>query len=69
MNPLFNILNNQSYPPVLQQFMEFQRSFQGDPKAKVQQMLSSGQISQAQYDEAVRKAQQLQSMLSPGVRR
>lgn len=69
MNPLFDLLNSQSYPPVLQQFMEFQKNFQGDPRARVQQMLSSGQISQAQFDEAVRKAQQLQSMLTPGVRR
>lgn len=69
MNPLFNMFNNKGYPPMLQQFLQFQQSFKGDARSQVQQMLNSGQISQEQYDEAVRKAQQLQSMLSSGVRR
>lgn len=69
MNPLFNLLNQGGYPPMLQQFMQFQQSFKGDARQQVQHMLSSGQISQAQYDEAVRKAQMLQNMLSPGGRR
>ena len=69
MNPLFNLLNQGGYPPILQQFMQFQQNFKGDPKQQVQQMLSSGQITQAQYDEAVKKAQMLQSLLSPGGRR
>lgn len=69
MNPLFNMLNNNSYPPMLQQFLQFRQSFSGDAKAQVEQMLQSGQITQAQYDEAVKKAQQLQRMLSLGVRR
>ena len=69
MNPLFDLFNSTAYPPVLQQFMQFKQSYKGDAKAQVQQMLNSGQISQAQYDEAVRKAQQIQSLLSPGVRR
>ena len=69
MNPLFNMFNNNGYPPMLQQFLQFQQSFKGDARTQVQQMLNSGQISQEQYDEAVRKAQQLQSLLSASVRR
>lgn len=69
MNPLYEMLNGNNIPPVLQQFMKFRQTFSGDAKAQVQQMLNSGQITQAQYDEAVRKAQQLQRMLAPGGRR
>jgi predicted RNA-binding protein associated with RNAse of E/G family len=34
-----------------------------------QQMMNSGRVSQAQYDQAVRMAQQIQGMLTPGGRR
>lgn len=34
-----------------------------DPNAITQQMLNSGRISQAQYDTAVKQAQQIQQML------
>lgn len=34
-----------------------------DPNAMIQQMLNSGRISQAQYDSAVKQAQQIQQML------
>lgn len=36
---------------MIQQFNEFQKTFQGDPKAKVQELLNSGQMSQAQFNE------------------
>lgn len=56
-------------PQMLQRFMQFRQNFQGDPRAQIQQMLNSGQISQAQYNQAVQMAQQLQQMLTPGGRR
>ena len=48
---------------MVQQFRQFQKTFKGDPRQQVQQMLNSGQVSQAQYDNAVKMAQQLQAML------
>jgi len=48
---------------MLQQFMQFRRNFQGDAQQQVQQMLNSGRVTQAQYDQAVKMAQQLQKML------
>ena len=45
---------------IMQRFMQFQNSFRGNPQQMVQQMLQSGQISQAQYNQAVQMAQQLQ---------
>ena len=38
----------------------------GDPNQMIQQMMNSGRVSQAQYDNAVKMAQQIQKMLAPG---
>ena len=56
-------------PMMIQKFMQFRQNFTGDPRQQIQQMLNSGQISQAQYNQAVQMAQQLQSMLTPGAHR
>lgn len=71
-NPLFN--SNQqmqgaaptpgnNIQNLIQRFQQFQQTFRGDPRQQVQQLLNSGRISQAQYDNAVRTAQQLQRMM------
>ena len=74
-NPLFQMLNNapQSTPQVpandggfmqlLQQFEQFQRSFKGDPKQAVMQMLSSGQVSQQQLQQVSQIASQIMQFL------
>ena len=33
-------------PQMIQRFMQFRQNFTGDPRAQIQQMLNSGQISQ-----------------------
>jgi DNA repair protein RadC len=48
---------------ILQRFQQFQQMFRGDPKQQVQQMLNSGKVSQAQYNQAVQMANQLQRMM------
>ena len=60
-NPLYESLNKNNN--IIQQFNQFRRNFKGDPKQRVQQMLNSGKISQSQYNQAVQKAQLLQSLL------
>ena len=60
-NPLFNqagLPNN-----LMQRFQQFQQMFRGDPRQQIQQMLNSGKVSQAQYNQAVQMAQQLQRMI------
>lgn len=37
----------------------------GDPNLMIQQMLNTGRVSQSQYNNAVRMAQQIQGMLTP----
>lgn len=65
-NPLFNMFGNSQFGNVaglIQQFKQFKQQFQGDPRAQVQQMLNSGQITQDQYNKAVQMANAMQQML------
>ena len=63
-NPLYNAMNgNQGNNSLLQRFQQFRNSFRGDPRQQVQQMLNSGRISQAQYDQVVQQAKALQKMI------
>ena len=56
-------------PNMLMQFMQFQNSFRGDPHQMVQQLLNSGRVTPAQYNNAVQMAQQFQQMFNPNGRR
>lgn len=68
-NPLFDMLggampnNMGAAGNILQRFAEFQRTFRGDARQQVQQMLNSGRITQEQYNRAVQLANQLQKMM------
>ena len=65
-NPLFQMLGNQpnGMQQMMQRFQQFQQAFRGDPRQQVQQLLNSGRVSQQQYDQAVKMAQQFQKMLN-----
>lgn len=63
-NPIFNAMNGGGNDNIIQRFMQFKKTFNGDPQQQVQQLLNSGRISQAQYDNAVKMAQQLQRMIN-----
>ena len=60
MNPLYNMTQQNN---VLQRFQQFRKMFSGDPRQQVQQLLNSGRVSQTQYDNAVRLANQFQRMI------
>ena len=63
-NPLFGMLQGQMpMNGILQRFQQFQQAFRGDPRQKVQELLNSGRVTQAQYNQAVQTAQQLQRMM------
>lgn len=61
MNPLFQQMQTQN--PIIQQFNQFRNSFHGDARQQVQNLLNSGKVSQQQYDNAVRMANQLRQFL------
>lgn len=69
MNPLFNMFGNQPNGPfnnmnnVIDQFNQFQSTFQGDPKQKVQELLNSGQMTQNQFNQLSSMAQVFQTLL------
>ena len=48
---------------IMQRFQQFQQMFKGDPRQHVQNLLNSGRVSQSQYDQAVKMAQQMQRMM------
>ena len=69
-NPFFDAMGGGNLPGpmgnmrgMIRQFNEFRQSFQGDPKAKVQELLTSGQMSQSQFNELQGMARAFQQML------
>lgn len=69
-NPFFDAMGGGNLPGpmgnmmgMIRQFNEFRQSFQGDPKAKVQELLTSGQMSQNQFNELQGMARAFQQML------
>lgn len=55
--PLGNFQN------MMQQFQQFKASFRGDPKAEVQRLMSTGQMTQQQYDQLSQAAQMFQNLI------
>ena len=62
-NYLFNQYGNPQTDNIVKQFNQFKKSFKGDARSQIQQMLNSGKITQQQYDQAVQKANALARML------
>ena len=66
-NPLYQQMGamtpNNGMAQIMQQFQQFRQKYSGDPRKAIQQMLDSGRITQAQYNNAVQTAQQLIGIL------
>lgn len=54
--PFSNIAN------MMNQFKQFRNNFQGDPKAQVQELLNSGQMTQEQFNQLSSMANQFKDM-------
>ena len=65
---LFNSMN-QFDPNTFMQSLADLKKKGGDPNQMIQQMLNSGRITQAQYNAAASRAQQIMRMLPTSVRR
>ncbi len=67
MNPLANMFGRRQSPQMnnamnmMQQFNQFRNSFQGDPKQAVMNLLSSGQMSQEQFNQLSQMAKTFQN--------
>lgn len=66
-NSIYNDLNGGARQPnMLQQFQQFMQSMRGrNPEQILNELISSGQVSQAQLNQAQRQAQQMQKMFEP----
>lgn len=55
---------------MVQQFIQFANSFKGNPQEEVQKLLSSGQMTQEQYNTLQQPATQFQQLLGqfPGAK-
>lgn len=67
-NPFFNAMGGSHGPQggpmnMMQAFQQFMQSFQGDPKAEVQKLLTSGRLNQSQLNQLQAMAKQFQLML------
>lgn len=63
MNPFFQAMGQ---PNMMQQFQAFMNQMKGkDPNSLIQELVSSGQVSQQQLDQAQRQAQQMAAMFEP----
>lgn len=71
-NPLFNTLGGGmpgmpgpmgNFMQMMQQFNQFRANFQGDPKAEVERLLQSGQMSQQQLNQLQSAAQQFMRLM------
>lgn len=49
-----NMMNN-----LMQRVNYLKSTFQGDPNKKIQELLNSGKVTQEQYNQAVKQANQL----------
>ena len=64
-NPLYNTLNkptpplNSEFARLIEDAKRLQSTFKGDPQAEVQRMISSGQMTQQQFNELAQQATQI----------
>ena len=64
-NPLFGTFgNNNQFENLIQQAQEFKRQFANiNPRAEVERLLNSGEMSQRQFNEYSQIAQQVAQMM------
>lgn len=70
MNPLFKLFGGGKMPPQMQnmqnvmtQFQNFKSSFNGNPQQQVQNLLNSGKMSQAQFNQLQQWASMIERMM------
>lgn len=63
MNPFFSAMGGSQQSNMMQQFQQFMSQMKGkDPNAVINELVSSGKLSQAQLDQAQKQAQKMQGV-------
>ena len=55
-------MNPNNINAFMQRLNYLKQSFNGDPNQKIQELLNSGKVTQQQYDQAVKQANQIKKM-------
>ena len=58
-NPIFNQMQGGGMGNIWTQITRLKNQLGGNPEQHIQQLLNSGKVSQADYDRAVQRAQEL----------
>lgn len=65
-SPIFDAMGSSAPNNMMrmfQQFNQFRNNFKGDPKAQVYQLLNSGKMTQAQFNQLAQIANQFQKLM------
>lgn len=65
MNPLYEQLNPPAGNNMISQFLQFRKTFTGNPQEMVQNLLNTGRVSQAQVNKYAQQANALYKQLKP----
>lgn len=64
MNPIFNLINKEA-PDMLNQFLNFYRNFNEDPKKELDNIVNSGKYSKQEIEYALKRAKQIENIIRP----
>ena len=60
---MFNGNPMMQFQQMMNQFQQFEQTFQGDPKAEVEKLLQSGKMSQQQLNQLQQMAKMFQNLM------
>ena len=63
-NPLFNQFGNINILSLISQIQDFQKTFTGDPKVQVEQMMKDGKLSQEQFNALAQQTNQITQFMA-----
>lgn len=65
-NPIYDMMNANNDGGIMsfiKEVQDFQKTFNGDAKAEVQNLMNSGQLSQAEFDQYAKIANQVMAFM------
>lgn len=63
-NPLFDMFGNNPMLKLIKDIQDFQKTFTGDPKAQVEQMMKDGKLSQEQFNALAQQTNQITQFMA-----
>ncbi len=63
-NPLFDGFGNNPMMQMIKQIQDFQKTFTGDAKAQVEQMMKEGKLSQEQFNQLAQQTNQISQFMA-----